>query len=452
MFTGLMTGVSGIRGIVGEGITPEVVTLWAGGFGSWVKGRKVIVARDSRPTGEMLSMSVKAALCAAGCDVDDIGIVPTPTAALTVERRGAGGGIIITASHNPQQWNALKFVRSDGRMLTAQDFNDLQRTVTEGPLRSVAWNQIGMMNEWDGSGVMHIAAITGLGLLHLEKIKGKRFKVALDCVNGAGCVIYPLLLEALGCEVVKVNCKMDGLFPRGPEPTPENIVELSKTVIEEGCVIGFAVDPDGDRLSIVDETGKPLGEEVSLALTIKSVLESKPGPVVVNCLTSMMIDDIAEEFGVKCYRSKVGEANVAAGMREFKSVVGGEGNGGIIAGDLHYVRDAGVGMALLLNRLANRKQKISEFHRDIPKYHMIKKIVPLRELDADEIISSVKSKYEHDQISTIDGLRVIFQDGWVQVRPSNTEPILRVYSESKESERALQIISQMLLNIESISD
>ena len=450
MFKGLMAGVSGIRGIVGEGMTPEVALLWSGGFATWVKGGKVVVGRDPRPSGEMLNMAVLAGLTAAGCDVDDVGITPTPTAALAVERRGAAGGIIITASHNPQEWNALKFVGREGRMISEADFDQLQQIVSEGPLRAVAWDQLGRVNRWDGAEVMYISAVAGLRILQLDRIKGKQFRVAIDCVNGAGSRIYPRLLQALGCEVIAVNCTPTGIFPRGPEPAPEHITELCRIVVAERCAAGFAVDPDGDRLAAVDESGVPLGEELTLAMAMKPVLEVTPGPVVVNSLTSQVIDNLAEKFGTVCHRTRVGEANVAIGMKELGAVIGGEGNGGLIYPELHYVRDAGVGMALILNDLSRSRRSLSELRGELPSYYMVKRTYPLGERSADEMVAAVERHYQHDQISRIDGLRIISDDGWVQVRGSNTEPILRVYAESSDSAHAAAMVDEMIKYLDEI--
>lgn len=452
MFKGLMTGISGIRGIVGEGMTPEVALLWSGGFGTWLKGKKVVVGRDTRPTGEMLMLAVKAGLVAAGCNIDDIGVVTTPVGALAVERRGAAGGIIITASHNPQHWNALKFIRGDGRMLTERDYNELERIVLEGPLRAVGWNSLGKVHKWDNANLMYLNSVLGMGILDLNRIQSKQLKVGIDCVNGAGSAVYPKMLEALGCKVAAIHSDESGMFPHDPEPIPENISDLSELVISEKCNIGFAVDPDGDRLSVVDETGTPIGEELTLALAINAVLEFEPGPVVVNSLTSQVIDDIAEIHGVECHRTKVGEANVAAGMKELNAIIGGEGNGGIIYPELHLVRDAGVGMAIILNKLTSTRKTAKELHEELPSYKMIKESIPLGVHDPRELIESLAGYYEHDQVSRIDGLRVIQQDGWVQVRPSNTEPILRVYAEAKDEHTAREMLSQMLTHLSAISN
>ncbi|MCF7811723.1 phosphoglucosamine mutase [bacterium] len=447
MFTGLMVGVSGIRGVVGEGMTPEVAMLWSGGFGTWVKGGKVVIGRDPRPSGEMINFAVKAGLCAAGCDVDDVGVVPTPEAALAVERRNANGGIIITASHNPQQWNALKFVRPDGRMLTLQDFKELEYIVTEGPLRSVGWDKLGTVYDWDGADYMYLSSVTGMGILNLERIKSKRFKVAIDCVNGAGSKIYPELLEAFGCDVYPIHSDGSGIFPHPPEPKPENLGDLCELVVREHCNIGFAVDPDGDRLVTVDEKGVPVGEELTLALAIQAILEYKQGPVVINSLTSQVIEDVAQKFGVECHRTRVGEANVAAGMKEFNAVAGGEGNGGIIYPELHLVRDGGVGMAILLNYLSSSKKQVSELKSAIPEYKMLKVSYPLKSSDPEDIIRYLSRCYPYDQSSLIDGLRISYEDGWIQTRPSNTEPIMRVFSEFKTEERASEMMKDLLENI-----
>jgi len=439
-----MTGVSGIRGVVGEGMTPEVAVLWAGGFGTWTKGGKVVVGRDSRPSGAMLNMAVKAGLLAAGCDVDDVGVAPTPEVAMVVERRGAAGGIIITASHNPQEWNALKFVRHDGRMLTAKDFVELESIVVDGPLRSVPWNRLGRCIEWDGADFMYLSAVTGLGILDLDRLKSKRFRVAIDCVNSAGSAIYPELLKALGCEVFPIYADGSGIFPHPPEPKPENIGDLCEAVRNNRCQVGFAVDPDGDRLAAVDEKGDPLGEELTLAVAIQTVLEKQPGTVVVNSLTSQVVNHVAESFGVECHRTRVGEANVAVAMKELNAVVGGEGNGGIILSELHLVRDAGVGMALILNQLSSTRQSLSRIRHELPDYKMLRVAYPLQYSDVDEILEYVAGSYDHDQVSRIDGVMVTYDSGWVQVRPSNTEPILRIYAEALNEADAQAMMDKML--------
>jgi len=439
-----MVGVSGIRGVIGVGMTPEVVLLWSGGFGSWVKGGKVLVGRDSRPTGKMISLAVKSALSAAGCDVEDLGVVTTPAAAYAVKQRGAAGGIIITASHNPQEWNALKFVRHDGRMLTAADNLELARFVSEGPLRSASWDKLGAIRSWDGAASMHINAILGMGNLDLEMINGKKFKVAIDCVNGAGSDEYPQLLEALGCEVVRIHSDGSGIFNRPPEPLPDNLRDLSKLVTSERCAIGFAVDPDGDRLAVVDENGVPIGEELTLAIATIGVLADTSGPVVVNSLTSNVIEDIAKLYNSECMRTKVGEANVSAKMYEVGAVIGGEGNGGVIYPVLQLVRDSGAGMAIILNLLASRKKKISQIVGELPKYSMVKTSMPLGDINPVQLMDSIAKSFDHDLIIKIDGVRKVTDDGWVQVRPSNTEPILRIFAESTNPEKAQELVADMI--------
>jgi len=443
-----MAGVSGVRGIVGEGMTPDVALLWASGFGTYLHGKKVVVSRDSRPTGGMLNYAVKAGLLAAGCDVDDIGVVPTPVGALAVERRGAGGGIIITASHNSQPWNALKFVRADGRMLTEPEFKELEQIVLNGPIRSVSWDKIGREVAWDGAELMYLTAVTGLSPLNLDRIRRKKFRVAFDGVNGAGSFLYPQLLESLGCEVVAIHSDGSGLFPHPPEPLPANLGDLSKKVIAENCRIGFAVDPDGDRLAVVDEKGRPIGEEVTLALGLMATLDAVRGPIVVNCLTSQVIDDLAERYSVSCHRTKVGEANVAAGIKELGAIAGGEGNGGMILPELHLVRDAGIGMALILNLLSSGKKSVSELVGTLPSYQMIKTSIPVGEVDTASLLEALSSRYPHDQISRIEGVRVTHEDGWVQIRPSNTEPILRVYAEARSLESVERIMSDFKLKLD----
>jgi len=269
----------------------------------------------------------------------------------------------------------------------------------------------------------------------------------LDCVNGAGSVIYPQLLESLGCEVYTIHCDSSGLFPHSPEPLPENLKDLCQLVQSEACAVGFAVDPDGDRLAVVDENAQPIGEEMTLAFAVQTVLKRTPGPVVINSLTTQTIDDIARSFGVECHRTRVGEANVSARMLEVNAVVGGEGNGGVIFPELHMVRDAGVGMALLVNRLAGTRKSVSALIREMPAYHLLKSSLPIGYHDSGEIIDEVSRNFSHDQVSRIDGLKVFHSDGWVQVRSSNTEPILRVFAEAAASERAQELLNDMLGSI-----
>ncbi len=444
-----MASVSGVRGIVGEGLTPQVASLWANGFGTWVGGKKVILARDTRPTGKMFLYCVKAGLMSAGCDVEDIGIVPTPAGALAVERRGAGGGIIITASHNPQEWNALKFVRSDGRMLTADDFKELQSIVEKG-FKTVTWNKIGRDLEWNGAFEMYLGAVLGLGLLDLDRIRRKKFRVAIDCVNGAGGKMYPLLLESLGCEVISIHTELSGIFPRPPEPTPENIKQLCQCVKENNCNIGFAVDPDGDRLAAVGENGNPIGEETTLALAILNTLSKRPGPVVINTLTSQLISDIAHQFSVNCFRSMVGEANVASLMKEKGAVVGGEGNGGVMLAELHLVRDAGVGMALILNELAMSRKPLSVRVASLPKYKMIKATYPIEDFSPQFVLDKLAERLKSERIMLFDGVRIIKDNGWIHTRTSNTEPILRIYSEDKDEHQAESDLKKVIENLDFI--
>jgi len=445
-----MAGVSGVRGIVGEGMTPEVAQLWASGFGTWLRGKKVVLSRDPRPTGVMLNYAVKAGLLAAGCDVDEIGVTTTPIGALAVERRGAGGGIIITASHNAQPWNALKFVRHDGRMLTEADFRELELIVTNGPIRSVPWDKIGREIRWEGADAMYLAAVLGLKPLELDRIRRKKYRVALDAVNGAGSGIYPELLEALGCAVVTIHCDGSGIFPHAPEPLPANLGDLGVSVSENKCHIGFAVDPDGDRLAVVNEKGQPIGEEATLGLGIMAVLESQPGTVVANCLTSNLIDDIAARYSVSCLRTKVGEANVAARIKESGAIAGGEGNGGMILPELHLVRDAGVGMALILNLLSSGKKPVSKLLESFPDYKMIKTSIPVGDTDVHALLEAVAVAYPHDEVSRIEGVRISHADGWVQIRASNTEPILRVYAEATSDSAVESIIGEFRTKLDKI--
>ncbi|MBM3328242.1 MAG: phosphoglucosamine mutase [Calditrichaeota bacterium] len=447
VFDGLMTSVSGVRGIVGEGLTVETVVRWATAFGVFCNGGRIVQSRDTRPTGPMIADLVAGALAAAGCDVDDAGVLPTPAGALAVHRRGAAGGIIITASHNPQEWNAMKFVRADGRMLTAPDFASLKSLYDRAHLPAARWDGIGRRIAWNRAGEIYIGAVLGLGLLDLDRIRRKRFRVAFDGVNGAGSELYPLLLESLGCEVKTIHSSPDGYFPRPPEPSPDNIADLRRLVVEEKCSIGFAVDPDGDRLAVVDERGAAPGEERTLALAVGEVLRLRPGPVVINALTSQVIVDVAGSFGVTCQRSKVGEANVADLIADTNAVVGGEGNGGVMLAELHLVRDAGVGMALLLNRLASGRKPLSEHLAVLPEYSMRKATWPVEGFDPAILLDELAAGFPATQVSRLDGVRIESSDGWVQARSSNTEPILRIYSEASQPAAADAMLSDMLARI-----
>ena len=443
-----MASVSGIRGVVGKSLIPEVLAKYSAGFGNLCKTGsqnarpQVILGRDSRTSGEMCRFAVLSGLLATGCEVIDIGICPTPTVQIAVEELRAEGGIVITASHNPIQWNGLKFIGSDGTFLAEREVRRLLDLVKNDKISYRSWMEFGKV-KLDHSWIQkHIEKILKLKYININKIKRKKLKVVLDCCNGAGGIISPNLLKALGCQVIELFCEPDGNFPHNPEPLPENLISLCQAVKKNKADIGFANDPDVDRLAMVSDLGIPLGEEATLALATKFILSKKPkSKVVTNISTSRMIDDIAKKFGSKVYRTKVGEAHVVRGLKAVKGIIGGEGNGGVILPELHYGRDALVGMALILEYLAESEKTITELASDLPRYFMIKKKGKLTK-DFEKNLTQLKTKYAKGKINLIDGVRIDFEDSWIHIRKSNTEPIFRIIAEAKSKKRAKELVSE----------
>jgi len=362
----LMISVSGIRGIFGETLTPEIAMNFAAHFGIFCKRGKIIIGRDSRTTGPAMFHAIVSGLLSVGCDVIDIGIVSTPTVLLQVENSDASGGIAITASHNPAEWNAMKLVGENGMFLFPKAAETFLNTINE-PVSFANWDKIGKLSENDSAISEHIEKILQIPYLDLEKIKKQKFKVVLDSVNGAGGLISPSLLRKLNCEVIELNSEANGYFAHAPEPLNKNLSQLENAVKKHNAAIGFATDPDVDRLSIVDEKGNCIGEEFSLLLAEKFVLSKQEGDVVTNLSSSMASEDIASEFGRKVHRTKVGEINVGKMMKEIKAAIGGEGNGGIICPEVHYTRDAPAGMALILAYLAETGKTVSQLVEMIPR-------------------------------------------------------------------------------------
>jgi phosphomannomutase len=439
-----MISISGIRGVVGEGLTPEVVLKYASAFGDMCKSGKVVLGRDSRVSGEMLKSAVISGLLSTGCEVIDLGICATPTVEIAVEELKAKGGIIITASHNPIEWNALKFVGSDGIFLNEKENKRLLSLVKNNSIKYNRWDKLGKITFDHSWNKKHVDKIIRLKYINPRKIRRKRFRVVLDCCNGAGGVISPLLLKALGCEVIELNCKPDGRFAHNPEPVPRNLTSLCNLVKRRKADIGFANDPDVDRLAIVSERGIPLGEEATLALVTKFILGKKPhSNVAANISTSRMIDDIAKQSNSKVYRTRVGEALVARRLRKVKGTIGGEGNGGVILPKLHYGRDALVGMALILQYLTESRKTISQLFSGLPTYSMVKRKAKLSG-NFEKNLTKLKRKYPGGKISTLDGMRIDFPDSWLHVRKSNTEPLVRVITEAKSKSEASGLASEAL--------
>lgn len=431
----LMVSVSGIRGIYGDSLTPEVILKYVSAFAAYCKGSTIVLGRDSRKTGASLSDMIKGILAASGYRVIDCGIVPTPTVLLMVEKLHADGGIIITASHNPVEWNALKLASRSGLFLTQEEGAEFLAMAEKGIHVYTNYAGIGSVEACNTAVDTHIEDI--LRSVDVEKIRARRFNVVLDCVHGAGGVMTPKLLDALHCTYSVLYEEPSGEFPREPEPIPERLTELADTVRKNGADIGFAHDPDVDRLALVTDGGYAISEEFTLALATWSVMERKKGTAVCNLSTSRMIDDIAERFGGSVVRTPVGEVNVADKMRTIHAVVGGEGNGGVINPEVHFTRDAPVGVALLLDLLARHDRPLSALVQEIPKYIMIKEKVSFKTLPervtAMDKLHNLRS-FEDAKINLEDGVRLDFNEGWIHIRPSGTEPVIRLIAEG-ESEQ-----------------
>lgn len=436
-----MKSTSGIRGIVGRSIDPLVVTRYAAAFARFLKKGKVVVGRDSRPSGEFILNQVVSTLAMAGCEVINCGIIPTPTVAMEVMHHRAAGGVCITASHNPAQWNALKFFNRQGEFLTNRQFLRMERLV-EGDLIFPLYSGMGSITIEEGAIERHIKSVLKIGTVSLKKIRRSRFTVVVDAINGAGSTALPVLLERMGVKVIRINCKGDGDFVHQPEPVAGNLEQLARAVRRHKADLGMACDPDADRLALVDELGRPIGEELTLTLAVAYYLLKIKGPVVVNLSTSRVTIDVARMNGCRAWRSPVGEANVIAEMRRRKAVIGGEGNGGIILPECHYGRDALVAAALILSYLAESKRTLSDLSGTLPAYINIKKKAPLPNRFARKIKAvekEIEAVFRNSRVDRRDGLRIDLDEGWVQIRKSNTEPIYRLIIEAQSKKLASKL-------------
>jgi phosphomannomutase len=453
-FEGLMVSVSGVRGRVGEALTPEIIAQFAAGFGAWALARaggkaQIVVGRDSRVSGPMFQPVVHAALQSVGCDVIDIGMVPTPTVQLAVEHHHAAGGLAITASHNPIEWNALKFIGPSGLFLDGAEAADM-RKVVEGKIPRATWDKLGTVSKDLDAASDHIEKIMSLPFLNVEGIRKRGFKVGLDCVRGAGGVFMPVLLELLGCKLATINMEPDGRFPRPPEPVAENLGELQKLVFDSHCDIGMAVDPDVDRLALVSDEGVAIGEDYTLALAAKIVLRHRKGVVVTNLSTSRIVDDIAREAGSRVIRAPVGEVNVATRMRAENAPIGGEGNGGVILPELHLGRDAPVGAALMLQLLLEEGKPLSKIVASYPRYVIVKDKLDRPSAPLDTVYEALRKAFPDAEVDTQDGLRLSWPDRWVHIRPSGTEPIVRVIAEAPTAEEAEKLVTDCRQPVEAL--
>jgi phosphomannomutase len=445
----LMISVSGVRGLVGTDLTPEVVARWAAAFGTWARGAgngkrtpKIVLGRDARTSGPMFARAAVAGLMSVGCDVIDVGLVPTPTVQLAVEHHHAAGGIILTASHNPIEWNALKFVGPDGIFLDIEAGTRVREMAAgHTTLQRAKYNAIGGLGADSDAISRHLAAVLALPAVTVAAIRRRRFRVALDTVRGAGGAAMPALLERLGCRVTAINLETDGLFPRPPEPIPENLTALSRLVRRHKADVGIAVDPDVDRLAIVDEKGRPIGEDYTLAFAVRAVRPSARRPVVCNLSTSLVVEDAARDSGARVVRAPVGEAHVARKIIELKAVIGGEGNGGVMYPALHVGRDAPVAAALVLTLLARERKTVSELVAGAPRYTIVKAKVG-RGARLEAVYEGLRRAFPDAEIDTQDGLRLAWPDRWLHVRPSGTEPIIRLIAEAPSGADAERLIEE----------
>jgi phosphomannomutase len=445
----LMSSISGIRGIVGDGLDPQTIIKYVNAYADFVKDGKVVIGRDSRISGEMVKNLTIGTLIAKGIDVVDIGICPTPTVQFNVKALNASGGIAISASHNPNQWNALKLLNKTGQFLSPEEYSLMMNNLDVSQKEFKKWNELGSKIEYSDGLKNHINAVLELGIIDLTAIRKKKFKVVLDCVNGAGSFCVPEYLNKFGCDLIEINCNKDGILVERPEPLPENISQTLTKVKEAKADLGIVVDPDVDRLVLITDKGEPFNEENTITQAVKFILSKRTGNVVVNLSTTRAVDDVADKFGAKVYRSPVGEANVVKKMKEVDAVIGGEGSGGVIYPAIHYGRDALCAIAITLQHLTEFGESISKLKESLPEYFISKRKIEIQ-TDPDKLLNNIIKEFKNAKINTEDGVRVDFEDHWVHFRKSNTEPIIRIITEAKAkaesesfSEKYLEVIKSL---------
>jgi len=464
----LIKSISGIRGTIGgkpgEGLSPLDIVKFTSAYGTWIKKRaksekvKIVVGRDARISGEMVNNIVLGSLQGLGIDVIDIGLSTTPTVEIAVPEEQANGGIILTASHNPKQWNALKLLNEKGEFISEKDGAEVLEIAESESYSFADVNSLGKITKNDTYFKKHIDKILALSLIDVPAIKAAKFKVVIDCVNSTGGIVLPQLLEALGvAEVVKLYCEPTGDFPHNPEPLPENLRDISKAVVKEKTHLGIVVDPDVDRLALVCEDGEMFGEEYTLVAVAEYVLNKrtpaekaagKKGNTVSNLSSTRALRDVTEKHGGQYKASAVGEVNVVNMMKETNAIIGGEGNGGVILPELHYGRDALVGIAIFLSHLAKYGKTCSMLRSTYPNYHISKNKIELTpEIDVDRILQDIKVKYKKQPINSVDGVKIEFDKEWVHLRKSNTEPIIRIYSESESETTADNLAKKIMADI-----
>jgi phosphomannomutase len=456
----LIKSISGIRGTiggnVGDALTPLDIVKFTSAYAKFIRNQgsdsnTIIIGRDARISGEMVSNIVSGTLIGCGFDVLDIGLSTTPTVEVAVQLHKSAGGIILTASHNPKQWNALKLLNEKGEFLSGEDGVQILDVAESEDFSFLEVDDLGKYTFDDSYNEKHIEEVLNLSLVDVELVKSAGFKVVVDAVNSTGGFMIPRLLEKMGVECVKLFCEPNGDFPHNPEPLPENLTEISKLVVEQKADFGIVVDPDVDRLAMVCEDGSMFGEEYTLVAISDFVLSKTPGNTVSNLSSTRALRDVTIKHNGSYVASAVGEVNVVEKMKETNAIIGGEGNGGIIYPELHYGRDALVGISLFLTQLAERKISTKTLRDSYPNYFISKNKIQLTpEIDVDNILSTLEQKYKEEQITIIDGLKIDFEEGWVHLRKSNTEPIIRIYAESEGEEKANGFAEKMINEIKEL--
>ncbi len=458
----LIKSISGIRGTIGgapgEGLTPVDAVKFAAAYGTWLKIKspdkklRVVIGRDARLSGDMINQLVCSTLCGLGIDVIDLGLSTTPTVEIAVPIENAHGGIILTASHNPKQWNALKLLNEKGEFISGQEGETLLSIAEKEDFHFADVDSIGTWRKDDSYMQKHIDLILNLPLVNRKAIADANFSIVVDAVNSTGGIFIPALLKALGVtSITELYCEPTGHFPHNPEPLPEHLTELSNAVKLNHADLGISIDPDVDRLALVCEDGSMFGEEYTLVAVGDYVLKHTPGNTVSNMSSTRALRDITEKWGQSYAASAVGEVNVVVKMKETNAVIGGEGNGGIIYPELHYGRDALVGIALFLSHLAEKKCSVSELRNSYPKYTISKNKIELTpSIDVDKILVEMSNKYKEFEVDTLDGVKIYFNQEWVHLRKSNTEPIIRIYSESVNEEKAKQLAVNIIEEIKNL--
>jgi len=456
----LIKSISGIRGTiggeVGDALTPLDIVRFTASYAAFIRkeysnSNTIIIGRDARISGEMVSNIVSGTLMGCGFDVLDVGLSTTPTIEVAVQLHKSAGGIILTASHNPKQWNALKLLNAKGEFLSAADGENILALAENDDFSFTEVDDLGHYTFDDSFNDKHIEEVLKLDLVDIDLVKSAGFKVVVDAVNSSGGFIVPNLLEKMGVECVKLFCDPNGQFPHNPEPLPENLTEISKLVVSESADFGIVVDPDVDRLAMVCEDGTMFGEEYTLVTVADYVLSKTPGNTVSNLSSTRALSDITNKHKGSYQASAVGEVNVVEKMKATNAVIGGEGNGGVIYPEMHYGRDALIGIALFLTQLAERKISARELRDSYPNYFISKNKIQLTpEINVDEILSALEDKYKNEKITTIDGLKIDFKEGWVHLRKSNTEPIIRIYAESEGEDKANALAENMINEIKKL--